>query len=310
MGKYKFSYEENVMRLKTIALLGLLFLGSLAWGGESQTPADASGNTQVAAAPASVADDWKKQIITSMNLNQASFNNWSQGGTDMVSWQASLNARFEQNNPSVNWLNTLKLQYGLTYLANQGTQISADTIDLESVYSWKTWPKVNPYVSFAAKNQFGAGYNYSVTPSQEISNFMDPGYFTESAGLKYNPDPIFNTRVGLGVKETVASRFEVPYTLDPSTGKASGELTQVGLDWVSELNVKLLSDTNFDSKLDTFWPGGPLDLTVVEWDNLLSISLNKIISVNMEDDFRYDSSVYCGLQVKETLGLGFAYSLL
>lgn len=48
----------------------------------------------------------------------------------------------------------------------------------------------------------------------------------------------------------------------------------------------------------------------MEWDNLLSLSLNKIISVNMEDDFRYDSSVYCGLQVKETLGLGFAYSLL
>jgi hypothetical protein len=299
------------MKVQCLSLLCLLILGSVAWAEDAPAPASVpAASSAPASAPVTAVEEWKKQVITSMNLNQASFNNWSQGGTDMVSWQATLNARLEQNNTAVNWLNTLKLQYGLTYLANQGTQISADTIDLESVYSWKIWPQVNPYVSFAAKNQFGAGYNYSVTPNVEISNFMDPGYFTESLGLKYIPDPIFNTRVGLGVKETVANQFEIPYTVNPGTGLASSELTQVGLDWVSELNVKLLSDTNFDSKLDTFYPGGDLSLTVVEWDNLLSVSLNKIISVNLEDDYRYDSSVFCGVQIKETLGLGFAYSLL
>jgi hypothetical protein len=42
----------------------------------------------------------------------------------------------------------------------------------------------------------------------------------------------------------------------------------------------------------------------------LSVSLNKIISVNLEYDFRYDPVVYLGWQTKETLGIGFAYSLL
>jgi hypothetical protein len=51
-----------------------------------------------------------------------------------------------------------------------------------------------------------------------------------------------------------------------------------------------------------------LNLTVAEWDNLLSFRLGKIISLN--DDFRYDTRVYNGIQTKETLGLGFAYSLL
>ncbi len=278
-----------------------------AWAEDAVKP-DADGNSPAAAATPT--SEWKKQIVASMNLNQAAFNSWAQGGTDMVSWAAALNARFEQDNSGINWLNTLKLQYGLTYLANQGTQISADTIDLESVYSWKTWPKINPYLSFSAQSQFGPGYNYSVSPAVEISNFMDPGYFTESAGLKYVPDTVFNTRLGLGLKETLANQFQVPYTVDPNTSQAQSLLIQLGLSWVSELNVKLLKETSFDSKLDTFWPGGSLDHTVVEWDNLLSVNLNKIISLNVENDYRYDSKIYNGLQIKETLGLGFAYSLL
>jgi len=42
----------------------------------------------------------------------------------------------------------------------------------------------------------------------------------------------------------------------------------------------------------------------------LTLSLNKIISVNMEDDFRFDKVIYNGWQIKETLGLGVAFSLL
>lgn len=267
--------------------------------------------TPAAAATASpTPGEWTVQILANLNLNQASFSNWAQGGTDMVSWQAGLNARAEENNPAVNWLNTLKLQYGLTYLADKGTQVSADTIDLESVYSWKTWPQINPFFSLSAQSQFGPGYDYTASPSVEISDFLDPGYFTESAGLKYVPCPAFNTRAGLGVKETVANRFQVPYTVDPANGRASGELTQLGLSWVSELNVKFLGNSSLDSKLDTFWPGGSLDLTVAEWDNLLSFTLNKLFSLNLEGDLRYDSRVYQGLQFKETLGLGLSFALL
>jgi hypothetical protein len=289
----------------TLVLLGLHPI----WGDDA--PVSQAAST---AAPTAVAtpipDTWKKEIITSLTLNQASFSNWAQGGTNMISWQAGLNARLINDNAYTNWLNTLKLQYGLTYLANQGTQISSDTIDLESLFSWKAWPQLNPYLSFSAQSQFGPGFNYSVNPSVEISNFLDPGYFTESAGLKYAPATFFYTRAGLGVKETVASQFEVPYTVNPTTNLASSELTQLGLDWVSELNIKLFTDSNLDTKLDTFWPGGSLDLTVAEWDNLLSVKLGKILSLNIEDDFRYDTRVYNGIQTKETLGLGFAYSLL
>jgi hypothetical protein len=87
-------------------------------------------------------------------------------------------------------------------------------------------------------------------------------------------------------------------------------LVDLGVSSISELNLKLSTSSNFTSKLDMFWNGKALDRTVVEWDNLLTLSLNKIISINMEDDFRYDKVIYNGWQIKETLGIGFAFSLL
>ena len=291
-------------------LIGLLLLGPTVWADDTAPAADAATPVSTPSPAPTPTNIWKKQVLTNLTLNQASFNNWAQGGTNMISWQAGLNARIENDNPGTNWLNSIKLQYGLTYSENQGTQISSDNIDLESLFTLKVWKDLNPYLSFSAQSQFGPGYNYSATPAVEISDFLDPGYFTESAGFKYAPATIFYTRAGLGVKESVANQFEIPYTVNPSTGQTSRELTQLGLDLVSELNVNLLDNSNFDTKLDTFWPGGSLSLTVAEWDNLLSFKLNKIFSLNMEDDFRYDKEVYNGIQIKETLGLAVNYSLL
>jgi hypothetical protein len=42
----------------------------------------------------------------------------------------------------------------------------------------------------------------------------------------------------------------------------------------------------------------------------LSVGLSKVISLNVENDYRYDPVVYLGWQIKETLSLGFALSLL
>lgn len=285
-----------------VLVAGCLLVPS-AWADDAVTPAA----TPVATPPADV---WIKQVVTSLNLTQGAFSNWQQGGTNFISWQADFNAKLENDNAGTNWLNTLKLEYGLTYIDGQGSRKSADNIDLESVFAWKTWAQVNPFISFAAKSQFDAGFDYTKNPVIQTSAFLDPGYFTETAGLKYIPAPEFNSRLGLAVKETVANQFQSIYTVNSDTGALQSVLTEVGASWVSELNVNFSPDSKFGSKLDLFWNGKGFDQTVAEWDNLLTIGLNKIISVNIENDYRYDPRVYLGWQVKETVGLGFAYNLL
>ncbi len=273
----------------------------LSWADEDSAPVSAS-------APVSTKDQWNRQVIANLNLNQAAFSNWQQGGSNFISWQGGLNASLEHDNPSINWMNKLKLAYGLTTIDGQGTRKSADEINLESVYAWKTWPQVNPFVSFTALTQFDAGFDYTQIPVKQTSAFLDPGYFTESAGLKYIPDPVFNTRLGL--KETVAGSFATLETDDPATAPVETSKVELGLSSVSELNLKLSKTSLFSSKLDLFWNGQGLDRTVASWDNMLSVSLDKIISLNCEYDFRYDPVAYYGWQTKETLGIGFSLTLL
>lgn len=286
------------MKSLSLAILTLLTFAPLTHGEEA------------AATATPVTDSWKKQVVASLNLNQGSFNNWQQGGTNFISWQAGFDAKLENDNAASNWLNTLKLEYGMTYLDGQGTRKSADNIDLESVFAFKTWPQVNPFLALSAKSQFDGGFDHTQDPPVQTSSFLDPGYFTESVGLKYVPSPEFNTRLGLAVKETVASQFAPRYTVDPDTGAVQNVLTEIGASSVSELALKLSEESSLSSKLDMFWNGKALDRTVVEWDNRLSVGLSKIISLNIENDYRYDPKVYNGWQVKETLGLGFAYNLL
>jgi len=286
--------------------MGLLFVSSFAMADEAKKEDTVNSSSE----PVTIVDSWKKQIVANLGLNQGAFDNWRQGGTNFVSWQAALNVKLEQDTTATNWANSLKLEYGMTYIDKQGTRKSADTINLESVYAWKTWPEINPFVSFAAKTQFDAGFDYSTSPATQTSGFLDPGYFTETAGLKYVPSPVFYTRLGFAVKETVASQFKALYTVNPDTGVPQSELTEMGASSVPELTLKFSPDTSFSSKLDMFWNGKALERTVVEWDNQLSVGLSKVISLNVENDYRYDPVVYLGWQIKETLSIGFALSLL
>src|SRR6185369_1236358 len=165
-------------------------------------------------------------------------------------------------------------------------------------------------VSFSALTQFDTGFDYSQNPAVQTSAFLDPGYFTESAGLKYVPDPVFNTRLGLALKETVASQFASVYSDDPATPAVETLKVELGLSSISELKLKLSETSAFFSKLDLFWNGKGLDRTVAGWENGLSVNLNKIICMSVEYDFRYDSVAYNGWQSKETLGIGFSFLLL
>jgi hypothetical protein len=72
------------MKIRFLAVIALLLPAAFAWADDA-TPvaAPAAAATPVATpspAPTPVPNTWKKQVITSATLNQASFNNWKQGG--------------------------------------------------------------------------------------------------------------------------------------------------------------------------------------------------------------------------------------
>ncbi|MCK5078211.1 MAG: DUF3078 domain-containing protein, partial [Calditrichia bacterium] len=85
-----------------------------------------------------------------------------------------------------NWSNAGKISYGKTKVSGADARKSADEIRLESVFTFKMGAYVNPYVALTGETQLTNAYKFSDSSKVEISNFLDPGYFTESIGLVMN----------------------------------------------------------------------------------------------------------------------------
>jgi len=161
---------------------------------------------------------WKKEMIGNLNFTQNNFDNWRQGGENSWSWQTDLNGKFVNDQEAFTWSNAGKLSYGQTKVGDNSARKSADEIKLESVFTYKLNVYVNPFISVTGLTQLTAGYKYSDTSKVKISNFMDPGYFTQSIGFGYQPNQLIKTRIGAAIKETFTTNYSAARTIfEPET---------------------------------------------------------------------------------------------
>jgi len=246
---------------------------------------------------------WLKSTVGNVSFTQNTFDNWSKGGEDSWSWQSDILAKFIKKEPKYEWANNGKLSYGKTQVGHDARK-AADEIKLESVYTYVlNWP-VNPFVSGMGQTQFTKGYNYTVDPKVEISNFLDPGYFTESIGFKYAPSDIIQTRIGAASKQTVTDKFADIYA------KGDKFRVEYGAESVTDLVVKLGQNLLYNSKLELFSTVNRFDEVDVNWDNLFTVKATKYINVIWNLRLYYDKDISSQRQLKETLAVGLTYTIL
>jgi hypothetical protein len=253
---------------------------------------------------------WQNEVVAGLNLTQTSFDNWSQGGENSLAWQFNFNAKFINDQEKYNWSNTGKLLFGRTKVGSQDSRKSIDEIKLESVYTYKLTPYVNPYVSASAQTQLMKGYKYTDTTNFVVSNFFDPAYFIQSAGIGYTPNEDFTTRIGAAVKETVTRDYPVPYADDPDTPEIEKTKVEPGMESVTNLNVTLAKNILFTTNLQLFSNMKAFNEIDVNWDNLLVAKVNDYINVNFNLKLFYDRDISTKRQLMQSLALGLTYTLL
>ena len=248
---------------------------------------------------------WKNEGVANLNFTQNKFDNWSQGGEDSWSWQLDVNAKFVNDQEKYNWSNSLKISYGKTKVGDAGSRKSADELKFESVYSHKMSPYVNPYIALSGLTQFTDGYDYSKDPKVQVSGFMDPGYFTQSAGLGIEPNANIKTRLGAALKETITSSDTAAIIF------ANGEDMRVeyGAESVTDINYKFNEILLFTSKLELFANLQRIDEIDVNWDNVFSAKLSKYITASLNIKLFYDKDISEKRQLKQTLAVGLSYTL-
>lgn len=258
---------------------------------------------------------WTKDVVGNLNFTQTSFSNWEQGGEDSWNWQLDINGKFVNDQEKTNWTTTGKVSYGRTKIGDADDRKLADEINLESVFTYKMSVYVNPYVAVSGLTQITEGFDYEADPTGEtaISEFMNPGFFTESVGFGYEPFANFKTRAGLAFKQTVVTdtAYSLRYhVIDEDTGELKKVRNEVGMESVTDYSRKLNDIMSYTTKLKAFTDFESVESIDVDWDNMISAKVAKYISVSFNFKLFYDNDISAKRQLKQVLAAGLTYTFL
>jgi hypothetical protein len=286
---------------------------------------------------------WEWTGITGLNLNQASFSNWTAGGVNSVAFSALGKFSANHKKDKLTWNNNLNLLYGMVKNQDETMKKSEDVIELISVAGHdlsKNW-SLTGYMSF--RTQFTNGYDKD-NDTLRISKFMAPGYLTLSPSVRFKPNDNFyillspvTAKFTFVMDQTLANQGSFGVT--PAEYDTNNVLIKEGEQMLlylgpfieayfkKEVSKGLTYETRFNV-LYTFLNRDNLEPydADLSWENFLNYSIAKYFSVSLFLHFvylpgqptikfdNYEGAVRITaipnrhIQIKETLGIGITYS--
>ncbi len=257
--------------------------------------------------------NWSIEGQNTLMLNQAAFSNWVGGGASNVGWLVGVNYNFTYQKDKDLWENNIILGYGRNNTQGLGNRKTQDNINISTNYGRaisKNW-----YASAGSSfiSQFDNGYADGNNPSAaKISSFMAPGYLNIGAGFTYKPNEDFTlTLRPANARMTFVLDKDLQYKGNYGL-KNDGDsmLFQFGFYADASYKVKLMENIHLTNKAWLF--SNYLDhpeRIVMGYSGILNLKINKYISSNITLDLVYDHNQIRKVQLKQTLGLGFAYNI-
>ena len=266
----------------------------------------AAGAATARAEEAAKADTlgWRKELVGSFNFTQSSFSNWAGGGVNNSAWLTGARGAFKRIGTRANWTHNLRCEYGQMKEKGRGSRKTFDLIFAESILDLNSSRLIKPYARASAKSQFATGYNYDTTPRTPLSDFADPLYLTQGAGVGFQFKPYLITRWGLGLQETFARKYGATYT------KGHSSLVEGGVESVTELNRTVRENLGLKSRLSLFWPFNETSRLDVDWMTDITLKAIGALGVTFKCEALYNKTVLDKIQWQQVLGIGITYSFL
>ncbi len=287
----------------------------------------------VASAQDTTQAGWNTSLVFDVTGTQTAYSDsWTGGEAGALNWVSNLNGIAEkQLSSSFNFTSRLKLSFGQTHSQKiiedaEGNKVkvwdkprkTTDLIDWENVGRLtKRWI-VDPYVALRLESQF---LDASVEAKKR---FFNPIKLTESAGIarklyERDKDQIIS-RLGFAIREM----FKNVITDDTLLTTTDSTLTDGGFESVTDAKLTLHKNIQYTGKLtlykalffsekdrvagteyEDYWKA-----VDVNWENILTASITKIISVNFYLQLLYDKEVVDRGRLKETLGVGLVIKMI
>lgn len=261
---------------------------------------------------------WKSEAFGKLNLSQAGYQNWTEGGINSLASSTSITAKTVRTSP--NWVQTYesRLAIGVVKQDTLDVRKSEDLIRIDGsvLYEGEGLLKVfNPTVAVNLRTQFAPGFNYEENPFGDarrppvkVSDFFAPATLTQSIGLTYGVDWGFKQMLGIAAKETIITirRLRPLYGQDPEESVRF----ELGLESQTGVDREILRNVRLKSTLRLFAAFNMDEIPDVLWENLLIMKVNDWLSADFEFVSLIDRDVSDAVQVKEVLSVGFSIALL
>ncbi|KFC24109.1 DUF3078 domain-containing protein [Chryseobacterium sp. FH1] len=256
---------------------------------------------------------WSVVGQNTLMLNQSAFSNWVAGGANNVGWQAGANYNLTYEKDKDLWENIIILGYGMNNTQGVGNRKTQDVISLSTNYGRKISDNWYASVGAGLIFQFAPGYEDGNNPeAKKISSFMSPGYVNVGAGFTYRPNENFTmTLRPANARFTFVTDKDLQWAGNYGL-KNDGDsmLFQFGFLGTAQYKVKLMENINLQNNASVFsnYLDHPERL-VLSYSGILNMKINRFVSTNVTLDLLYDHNQIRKTQLKQTLGIGFAYNI-
>jgi hypothetical protein len=263
-------------------------------------------------------DSTAATLSASLAASQAHFGNWQQGGLNALAATAGLSGTYERFGPRWEQTYEMNLSLGVVKQDTLAVRKSDDLIRLEAALRYAGdgfFQTFEPTLATTFRSQFAPGFNFDTNPFKngeplpvKVSDFLAPGFLTQSVGLTYEGGGWFKQRVGVGLKETVVAirRLRPLYNLDRDRQMR----VEGGLESRTDVNRMLIPNVRYKSSLGLFAAFNRPDMPDLTWDNELFVKSGEWLTTKLEVAVLLDRDVDPGLQVKQVLSLGVLVALL
>jgi len=256
---------------------------------------------------------WTKKGNFSLLFNQSNFSNWTAGGENNLSGNASINYDINYKKKDITWDNKVIASYGLVKTKNSPYEKKTDDrFEFNSLLGKKAagyW-YYSAFLNF--RTQMTKGYIYDKDDfgaefRTQTTNLLSPGYLTFGPGmlwkkdnnLKFNlapltskitivdPDFTLPDEAYFGVKEGESMRYELGFY---AAGYYKfGLIANVSLENILSLYSNYLEETkNVD----------------VDYQLNVVMKINRYMSTNLSLQTIYDDNAFRGLQTRQVFGVG------
>lgn len=266
---------------------------------------------------------WRSGGAIAINFNQVALSNWNGGGENTFAVGGMLGLHADYDSAKVHWSNELEAGYGFTKAGDLSFRKSDDMLTVVSKVDYDATNTLLYSALLDFRSQFSSGFDYDdlnpIGEPNKISDFLSPGYLNVGLGATWQPSESFEIFVA-----PISNRLIILLDEDLSNigafGVGPGEHYESELGSTSRVRFQryLMENIEFGSRLNLFAPFEDYSSIVINWENLLSMTVNEYISVSISFDLIYDEnvdirrddgSVGPGTQMKEALAVGIGYTI-